>query len=90
MILAEPILAGAAAACLLLGIGVGAWAGWPRTGTAGAAAAAIFALALGGLVLSLSRQVPGRSGFWLDATAPMLVAYLAGCLAGAVLRAARR
>ena len=89
MILAEPLLVGAVSVCLLLGLAVGAWSGWPRAGAAKAAAAATFVLALAAVTLSLARLVPGRPGLWLDAAAPMLAAYLLGCLAAAAIRALR-
>jgi hypothetical protein len=38
------------------------------------------------LVVSLSRLLPGRPGYWLDLALLMLAAYLAGCLVGSWLR----
>ena len=38
------------------------------------------------IVVSLSRLLPGRSGYWLDLGLLMLTAYLAGCFAGSWLR----
>jgi hypothetical protein len=89
MLLSEPVVAGAAGACLLGGLAVGAWAGWPRTGSARIAAGLVVVLALAGAGASFSGLVPGRPGFWLDAGAPMLLAYGLGCLVGAAVRAVR-
>lgn len=38
------------------------------------------------IVVSLSRILPGRPGYWLDLGLLMLAAYLAGCFAGSWLR----
>jgi hypothetical protein len=38
------------------------------------------------VALSLSRLVPGRPGYWLDLGLLMLAVYVAGCIAGSLLR----
>jgi hypothetical protein len=46
------------------------------------------AAALAAIILvSLLRLVPGRAGYWLDLGLVMFFVYLAGCAAGAWLRA---
>jgi hypothetical protein len=74
------------AAALLLGLGTGALAGWPRDRAVplGLTAAA---LALGGL--DASGLVPGLPGLWLDSGALMLAAYTAGCASGSLARGYR-
>lgn len=37
-------------------------------------------------VLSLIQAVPGRAGYWLDLGLLLLVAYIAGCVIGSLLR----
>ena len=46
-------------------------------------AAAVLLLAV---ALSVSQQVPGRYGYWLDLGLAMLLAYAAGCALGSWLR----
>ena len=87
LILSEPLLAAAAGACLLVGLGAGALAGWPRGGWARGAALVLVALTLAALALSLAALVPGRAGLRLDGAAPGLLAYCAGCGLGAAGRA---
>lgn len=38
------------------------------------------------VVVSLSRLLPGRPGYWLDLALVMLAVYLAGCFVGSWLR----
>jgi hypothetical protein len=38
------------------------------------------------LVVSLTRLLPGRPGYWLDLGLAMMAAYLAGCAVGSWLR----
>lgn len=46
------------------------------------------AVLLGAIVLiSLTRLIPGRAGYWLDLGLVMFIVYLAGCAAGSWLRA---
>lgn len=37
-------------------------------------------------VLALIQAVPGRAGYWLDLGLLLLVAYIAGCVIGSLLR----
>lgn len=90
MLLSEPILTGAAGACLVVGTVVGFAAGWPHAGSARLAAGFVVVLALACVGLSLAGVVAGRLGFWLDAAAPMIAAYGLGCLVGSTVRALRR
>jgi len=45
-----------------------------------------FAAVLALVVVSLSRTLPGRPGYWLDLGLVMFGAYLAGCAIGSWLR----
>lgn len=73
------------AVSLVLGLGTGALAGWPRDGAIplglGLAALLLGGLATSGLVL-------GAPGLWLDVGAPMLGLYAAGCALGGLARRA--
>lgn len=74
-----PGLAGA----LALGLVVGWLSGLPR-GVLAPAVLALAMLALWGA--ALSGLAPGRAGLWIESAAAMLPVYVAGCLAGVLLR----
>ncbi|AWN35723.1 hypothetical protein [Methylobacterium radiodurans] len=71
------------AVALLLGLGIGALAGWPqdRAIPLGLAAAAA---GLGGV--TASGLVAGPPGLWLESGALMLAAYAVGCALGGLAR----
>lgn len=70
------------AATLLLGMLVGALTGLPRERVSAAVAVglAVMLAILAGL--SLTGQVPGEAGLWVEAATLLLAGYLAGCLLG--------
>ena len=82
----------ALAAALALGLvfGVAGWRDqppgfWGRLGLI----LAVFGLA-GGVALAVLGRLPGREGLWLEIGLAVCFTYLAGCLAGSILRAAFR
>ncbi len=74
------------AVALLLGLGVGALAGWPRD-RAIPLGLGVLALLLAGL--ATSGLVTGLAGFGLDGGALMLAAYLVGCALGSLAHGQR-
>ena len=80
----------ALAAALALGLPFGA-AGWRKEPAGFWGRVGLILLVVGLLVgagLVVAGRVPGRAGLWLELGLAVLVAYLAGCLAGSLLRAA--
>lgn len=75
-------------ASLLLGFAMG-WISVVQRGdgVTGAWGRALWALVAVLLVLSLTRIIPGRFGYWLDLGLVMFGLYLIGCTAGSRLRA---
>lgn len=72
---------------LALGVLVGmtSYGRQPRTDTSWLFGAAIVIAFL--FVLAIGEMVPGRTGLWLEGTVLMLMAYLVGCVAGAMWKA---
>lgn len=70
-------------AALVLGLGIGGFAGLPA-GPAIPAALGAATLALAGL--AVAGIVPGIPGFWLESAVAMLAPYLAGCALGVLGR----
>jgi hypothetical protein len=68
----------------VLGALVGSSSGLPSSGPARAIALVIATLAAGLGGLALSGVVAGRPGFWIEASALILGAYLIGCVGGGV------
>ncbi|WP_375407756.1 hypothetical protein [uncultured Methylobacterium sp.] len=76
----------ALAAAFLLGGLVGAFAGLPRDRGTAAAGAILGAMTTVLCGFAVTGPVGGRTGLWIEIAAFCLVAYLIGCLAGAVAR----
>lgn len=80
----------AIAASGLLGAGIGAWLGLPRSRGAriGAGVLAVALLAL--LAVAVAGIAPGRIGLGVEGAALVLAAYLAGALIGGFASSLRR
>jgi hypothetical protein len=78
-----PWIAGAA----VIGLAMGWVALVQRTaGLSGRGLRIALALLVAAIGLSVSHQIPGRFGYWLDLGLAMLAAYFIGCAVGSWLR----
>lgn len=77
------------AGAIVIGFGMGWIAQAQRAATgSGRRAALVWLVILAATGLSVAEIVPGRAGYALDLAVALVLAYLAGCLAGSRLRRA--